>query len=231
MRRFACLDRRASLASILLAAAFTPALALEHGSSVPLPPGPAPDGTATCQIWHYDPCAGLVITWPLTESGQTFGVQYQSCAPDAELDGVWLFSVYGTPAGWGYTSTMSVHAVDGPGSPIDPPLSEQPFLSDPGWSYVPLAVPVPDDFLVAVRYDGFNGLFADAPYTDDPYDPCVPFRPPHSYYLGTPDAPIRPGSPLFSDTEGAFELMWQAWLSAPTDIPGDSWSSIKSLYR
>ena len=83
--------------------------------------------------------------------------------------------------------------------------------------------------MVTARYDGAVGGSGAGITLDNPS--CLVHSEPHSYYFGTPDAPLSPGWP-FELSAGQFvELFYRAEMTTPTAIQTRTWGGVKNLYR
>ena len=209
-----------------------PSAALERLVAVEGPgPGEHASGAAsTCTVSYYANCTFLYYLWTLNRAGETLGVVFDACTPSARLNGVWTWEFETVPAGWGYTGIISVHAVDDHDAPTGPALAASPFIATGGWSYYPLSTAVPSRFVVTSRYDGvLPGGIGARPTLDNPI--CFLRTEPHSYFFGTPDAPLSPGSPFDVDPGGYAELFYCAEMSSPTGLDPGTWAGVKNLYR
>ncbi len=222
---------RTVLAAVAVATSVVPVLSLPKPVPVALEgsgPG-ALDGwnsSSTCSVYYYDPCSSFNWYWSPQHVGDTFGVVFDSCGPEEQLSGVWTFDRHTVPAGWGYTGVISVHAVDENDAPAGPTLASAPFLADGGWNYFPLSTRVPPRFVVTARYDG--GINR-GPYITTDRPVCIDHPEPHSFYFGTPDAPLSPGEPFWA--AGYTELFYRAEMNRPTALETSTWGNVKSLYR
>jgi hypothetical protein len=223
------------VAAALIASAI-PAAALERPVPVLIPitaetgdPGDASDWSvaSTCEVVYYNRCVNWLVGYHPTLHGDTFGVVFDGCATNAVLDGVWIFSPAGEPAGWGYTGYISAHEVDVNDAPVRPAIEQRPFLSDNQWTFYDFDATVPDRFVVTVEYHG--GISGDALVSD--YFACAHPAPPHSFYYGTAMEPLSPGSPLATGFGTYNEFLWRAAVRSPTTATPTSWSAIKRLYR
>jgi len=198
-------------------------------------------------IAYYNVCAGWAWAWSGWEPESRIGVSYTStsvCSDNALVFGHWMYLLEGSPGGYGYTGSLSIHATDSELCPSGPPIATQVFLPISGWALYSWAVNRTRVAIVATLGSAENNpvVFAsDAPSASLPDGPiscgtCYPTnRITHSFYFGTASSPLCPGSPLNDGTCNA-ELLWQLVGTlvddeTPVPIRDESWGKIKSLYR
>jgi hypothetical protein len=229
------------LAAMLVFA--TSSLALEK-TAAPMTADRADDWNAgtSCNIAYYNFCTGWVWIWSGWSSGDKVGVGFDSCCPgDATLNASALYAWTGSPPGYGFTGIIEVTDTDAlfcKGAPLGPP---QTYLPISGWNTYLWGIQVGQRFLIQAEV-GVSALPNPIAYATDhpaagPTGPvacgtCYPTtRANHSFFLGTANSPLCPGSPL-NDGICDAQLLWSAQLTCkPISVEEKSWSTIKGLYR
>jgi hypothetical protein len=210
-------------------------------------------GTETCSIAYYNTCTGWIWIWSGWSPEDRIGVHFESCCADSLTGHVltgWMFVATGSPMGYGFTGAVEVWNSDGNGCPTGNPLASKtllPTATDPAgeWNLIdfgPSGVPVQSSFAFTYTLGAGSpnplGLASDHPAAG-PTGPaacgsCYPTtRVARSFYLGTPQAPLCPGSALADDVCDA-ELLWDVQLEcrlSTISVDRSSWSDIKALYR
>lgn len=228
------------LMSLVLAA---PAPALERTEA----PAPAPDAQdwdrAAGTIAYYNTCNDLTWRWSLGSKSRVGVIFEADSASYSSLLSTRLTMAGITYAGWGYTGTIAVHALDSLDCPVEPPIASQAFYPQNGSSSYVWNVVTPPRFLVQATVGpyGFGNPLSDF-VTDHPglgvaTPPacgwCYPTsRVTHSRYFGTTDSPIPCGIPFFDGRCDA-ELVWEAHVDgvATSATESSTWGLIKALYR
>ncbi|MGH2569681.1 MAG: hypothetical protein ACRDGR_00555 [bacterium] len=203
-------------------------------------------GTSTsCLVDYFDVCTGWVWVWSGWRPEERIGVCFSSCCPaplSAAGDTSYVYFYSGAPAGYGFTGTVDVFAVDADCCPVGVPLSTQPLLPTSGWNSVVLGhVSVPPEFAVTFTFGSAANL-PIAVVTDHPAQgptgppacgTCYPpTRPTRSFWWGTATSPFCPGSVL-NDGFCNAEFLWEVGLhcEAPVALESKTWGGIKGLYR
>jgi hypothetical protein len=237
--------RKYFLATFILAAMLvfaTSSFALEK-TAAPVTADRADDWSAgiSCNIAYYNFCTGWVWIWSGWSSGDKVGVDFATCCSpfDATLLASTLYAWTGSPPGYGFTGTIEVaESVDGCKGAI---ICAQVYLPVSGWNTYLWGCQVGQRFIVQAQI-GVSPLPNPLAYATDhpaagPTGPvacgaCYPTtRENHSYYYGTKNTPLCPGSPL-NDGVCDAQLLWSAQLVCkPISVEEESWGKIKSLYR
>lgn len=231
-------------AAVLLAAVALPAVALER-TAVPLdrePPDPW-DAGATCSVTYANVCTGWLWTWDRWMDGDNFGVVLEPCCEEARLVATRMFFWEGTFSGYGYTGTVSITSVANgcPGTPYE----SRPFTPLYGGAFTHQWSGIPPGPVVLVYTSGPAGDYYDMGIPSIPTDHpaagptgpqssgiCFPStRPIHTFYFGTADSPLCPGSTLNDWVGDAEAYLWAGQFSCPVSAEPMSWGSLKDLYR
>ncbi len=195
---------------------------------------------STVTIQYYNICTGWI--WVLSDFAPSdqFGVWFESPCPEVDgLNASWHYAYSGTPAGWGFTGSISHSVADANLCPAGVPLETQAFLPMTGWNiYTWTTFPATKDFLIHVTL-GAGTASPLALATDHPgvgptgpaaCGTCYPLtRVNHSLYYGPGGA--CPGSAFFNDGTCDAQLLWDCDLMCYSSVEPQSWGSIKSLYR
>lgn len=192
-----------------------------------------------CNLVYYNVCTGWIWVWYGWAPGDRVGATFESCAERVVSSRI--FVLESADPGYGFTGTISVHAVDASGCPTGPGLA-QPFLPVVGWNeHAWSDYPVGSRFAVEITF----GAAPDPPVmlvSDHPAigpdgvfgcGHCYPStRPTHSFTWGSAAATLCPGDPLFDGTCNA-ELLLDVTLSGngPSPVRSAAWSQVKALYR
>jgi len=243
-RIFRRIAAAAAVLAGLAAVAAPPASALEkHPArwSEPLGEPAWNAASSTCAVSYYNTCNGWVWVWDNFFHGERIGTVFESCCAsdrDSGLDASWLFVEQAAgPAGWGYTGTVSVYAVDDDDCPIGSPLAEAAWLPEPGWNRLAWdGISIPERFAVVATFsDEFGFGSAVAVPSDGPLSCGICFpstRQPHSFLWGTATTPLCPGSAL--DDQVCF-VEWLARVDVEcrqsSSVDDASWGRVKGLYR
>jgi hypothetical protein len=224
----------------------TSSMALEKRSALSIDTADDWNAGTTCSINYSNTCTGWVWIWSGFGDGGRLGTVYNTCCSPGEstaLAGSTVFALSGPPAGYGYTGTIAVHAVDANDCPVGAAIASQPFL--PGSSAAqPVAwgnVSVPNEFAIVLTAAEPAGAPNPAVFGTDhpatgPTGPqacgsCYPLgRVNHSFAYGTTGSPICPGSTFFDGVCDA-QLIWRADLICSVSVEPSTWGSIKGLYR
>jgi hypothetical protein len=146
------------------------------------------------------------------------------------------------PAGYGYTGTIDVFAVDGNECPTGLALASTTLLPVSGWNGVGLGhVDVPPNFAVSFTFGSAPATPASITSDHPAPGPTGPAacgtcyattRSTHSYYWGNASSVVCPGSTFFDGVcDAAF--LWDVSMhcQAPVSLQSTSWGAIKGLYR
>lgn len=201
----------------------------------------------SCNIHYYNLCTSWTWVWSGFEDGDRIGVVFDVCVEsiDNYLYSTTHFTGTGSPVGYGFTGTISVHAVDANDCPVGAAIESQPFFPSnpgPGFTVAQWKVYVPSRFAVVITVAAPT-LPNPASYGSDhpaagPTGPqacgtCYPAdRSVRSNYYGSAVSPLCPGAPL-DDGICASQLLWDAFVSTggPFSVDAASWGAIKALYR
>lgn len=229
-------------ASALLAAAF-PAAALERTSvRADVLEHESWSAGQSCTVHYYNDCTGWVWVWSGWSPGEELGTVFHTCCNQAVLQLTNYLTFDAVLSGWGSTGTIELFDVQGSECPTGPPIARQGWLPPPadGWHTVTWNVPVPQDFLLRVRWSAATGatlrtgLASDHPHSG-PTGPqacgtCFPSdRAVRSFYYGK-NGEYCPGITL-NDGTCDIEWLFEAALSCPVPTEGKSWGRIKGLYQ
>jgi hypothetical protein len=203
--------------------------------------------STNCLVTYYNTCNGWVWIWSGWAPADRIGVCFTSCcAPKgAAVDTSYVYFWSGAPAGYGFTGTIGLYAVDANCCPGGTPIASQPLLPVSQWNGVGFTpfVAVPAEFAVMFTF----GAAASSPIaiTSDhpaqgPTGPvacgsgggsCYPAtRATHSFYWGPAASPFCPGSAL-NDGVCDVEWLWDASMHCVVSVESSSWGAIKGLYR
>jgi hypothetical protein len=195
----------------------------------------------SCSIAYYNFCTGWVWIWSGWSSGDKVGVAYENCCPgDASLTTSWLFAWTGAPSGYGFTGTIEVTNSDA-AQCKGAQIASQGYLPASGWNSYGWGVPV-GAFFVIQQTHGNSAVPNPTSYATDhpaagPTGPvacgaCYPTtRANHSFYYGTANSPLCPGSPLNDGVCDAQMLNSASLVCGDVSVQESSWSEIKGLYR
>ena len=227
--------------ALAIAVLVSPVCALEKRA------GLAPDDNRAWQagtsitISYYNVCNGWVWIWDGWEPNDVIGVFYDFRF-GTRLSGNWWFFGNGSPAGYGFTGTVSVSSMDSNGCPVPAPVASQSFLPNSAWNFINWspAVLIPGfDYAITFEFGPGTANPAEV-WTDHPAagptgaqacGTCYPMsRFNRSWYLGTANSPLCPGSP-FADSVCDAQLLQNAQIDGVISVEQRTWSSLKSLYR
>ena len=197
------------------------------------------NAATTCSVGYYNICTGWIWIWSGFADGEVLGrVSDTCCDPGSAsvLDGSYLYYWTGAQAGYGFTGTHAVYAVDASDCPTGAALASQPWLPASGWNLTMWGVNVPSRFVVTATIQDDLGLATPVALPSDGAGGacglCFPTtRTTGSYFYGLDTSPICPGSAL---NDGACFVEWlgNALISGcVVSVEDESWGSIKSLYR
>ena len=194
----------------------------------------------TCSVRYYNRCTGWVWIWSGWDPHDRIGVCFDNCcAPNGGIvASSWTYVWTAVECGWGFTGTIAVSNADANGCP-GTPLASQTFCPISGWNQHVWNVNAGSKFVVSVTHGSASG--SPLAYPSDhpaagPTGPaacgfCYPTtRANHSYYYGTSDSPLCPGSSL-NDGTCAAQWMWYALVSCTVSVEESSFGAIKNLYR
>jgi hypothetical protein len=204
------------------------------------------DASASCSVFYANICTDWIHVWgdwpPLTR----LGVILEPCCPDGHLVSTQVYFWTGSYAGYWYTGTVALFSVVGncPGTLLDSyaylPIYPAGGGDQHNWNNVP-AGPVALTYWLPVSAPaGYptNPVTVPTDHPDaGPTGPqacglCYPStRETHSYYWGTSDSPLCPGSPFSDDVCNAELLYWGGSFTCTTSIEPKGWGAIKNLYR
>ena len=199
-------------------------------------------GTQTCTVQYYNICTGWVWLWSPWGDGDRVGTAFADCGDQCALDSSFMFFRSAAPAGYGFTGTAAVYAVDANECPTGAPIASQALLPVSNWNLVAWGgVAVPDNFIVSYEFAASQGLPnpmsigtghpAAGPTGPQACGACYPTtRVTHSFAWGTAASPVCPGS-VFNDGVCNAELMFDAAMSCTVSIEDQSWGAVKNLYR
>jgi hypothetical protein len=207
----------------------------------------------TSTIRYFNLCTGWIWTWSGWQPEDRASVYFQteSCVDLHVLEESWHFAQTGAPAGYGYTGTMKLQAVDSIRCP-SVTLATRPFLPAPGWNRV-VWQEFPPSGSLGYLVTWTNGPVPGSPVvwlTDHPSagptgppacGTCYPVqRGTRSYRFGPAASPFCPGI-VFEDDGCNAELVWEItglftkWVGPPVSVDphleASSWGAIKNLYR
>lgn len=187
-------------------------------------------------------CTGWVYSWRDFWPSEQIGVVLDPCDPGGQLLSTTVYFASGSPSGWGFTGTLSVSPVVGdcPGEPYE----QVSFVPHEGFTFRSWTVPPGPVVLTFTNAPHFGAPVAfrsDHPAAG-PTGPqacglCYPStRTTHTFFYGTPDTPLCPGSPLFDGVCNAELYQWfgtfaSTATSAEQSIEPTSWGRLKGLYR
>jgi hypothetical protein len=203
---------------------------------------------------YFNICTGWVWIWDGWEPNDRIGVVYENVG-QCSGGSTWkdptpqhvqwstLRFWAASPAGYGFTGTLSVYAAED-GCLAGSPIQSQPFLPASGLNVTSWNAFVPEDFVVMYTLGPGEGnpvrLVTDHP-AQGPTGPqacgtCFPpSRGTHSFYFGSSLSPLCPGRP-FDDGVCTAELHWTmdgalGPIIDTTSLRSASWGAIKALYR
>ncbi|MFN8179595.1 MAG: hypothetical protein U0167_16825 [bacterium] len=231
------------LTAFVLALAFVPAtraVALEKRSVNDTGTPQGWSTAATCAIIYYNRCTQWSWAWGGFGAGDRYGV----CADWGYWPNVLaqtqnrVFTA--APSGYGFTGTVSVKAADANCCPTGPVLGSQPWLPTGPFDVHNWNVPVPAKFCVIYTFgpsgEGPARIGTDHPAAG-PTGPaacgfCYPTtRVNHSFYWGTANTPVCPGSTFFDgvcDAQARLDILMSC---IGVSVEPQTWGGIKSLFR
>jgi hypothetical protein len=203
----------------------------------------------TCSIAYYNLCSGWVWIWSGWDPGERFGIAYGPVRICSDIGSVvtdsFLHVMTGSPAGYGFTGTVSVEGNYPDPCPDDPGPYSQPFLPTMGWNHHTWYAPVYQYAVVTYTIGPAPGnpcgistdqASALGPTGEPACGSCFPeSRQTHSYRWGTEGSPICPGIP-FEDDLCPVELLAaiEGYVYDPggtISVESSSWGKVKSLFR
>lgn len=236
--------RKLFLTAFVLGAALVFAstgLALEKTSQLAID-GDGDDWAAgtTCTVSYYNICTGWLWVWSGWSPLDQMGVCFDTCGDNCELLSTRWRWWSGNPAGYGFTGTISVQSVDASCCP-NGVLAQTTWLAYSGWNQNTWNVAVPNQFAVMGTLGPGIGIASPGAVASDhpaagptgpqACDTCYPAtRVNHSFYWGTANTLLCPGSP-FNDGICDAELWMTASLSCVISVEETSWGAVKNLYR
>lgn len=195
---------------------------------------------------YFNTCTDWTWVWGGWHAGDTIGTCYEfHCYhPFVGLDGSRMYFDDVMPPGYGFTGTVAVHAADGNGCPAGL-IASAPLLPVLGWNLTRWNVSVPPRFVITYEFGPATGadtaLYQVSPASDHPAagatgpqacGTCYPWdRRPQSFYWGSPESPLCPGSVLFDGVCEAAWLMEVYVRCYKLPVEKTSWGGIKNLYR
>lgn len=202
-------------------------------------------GTETLDIIYYNTCTGWVWIWSGWSPQDRIGVHFDTACSDAKSSTLvlgWMFVETGSPAGYGFTGSLDVWNADQDGCPTGDPIDSMSLLPTSGWNQVDYAgaVEVPASF--AWTYTTGTGPANPLAFVTDhpaagPTGPVscgtcfVTTRVNRSFWLGSAESPLCPGSPL-NDGICDAQLIWDLRVDCMlVSVDRASWTEIKALYR
>jgi len=234
----------ASCAVVLSVVAGSPARALEKT------PVRAPDESgnewnagSSYTIAYYNTCQGWIWVWAGFSPGDQIGTCVDYCDGFGTALGLWLFTEYTSPSGYGFTGTISIRSADGSCCPVNT-LASQPWLPQDGWNFYPFLVGVQHaptlavlqwaapPCCVAVSRIGSDRAAAGA--TGPPAcGTCYPTtRVTRSFYYGPAGQTLCPGTRM---NDGLCDVEWMidfvVGMCKPVSVDASSWGQVKALYR
>jgi len=190
---------------------------------------------ATCTITYFNICNSWILLWPVGR--ERVGVVYETCGTEGGCEVTssthYWPTLIDSPAGYGFTGTAGLWAVDANDCPTGTALSAQPFAPVPGWNYQSWSdAAVPGRFAVMIEFPWpLHAQWATDLLQSVGCAPCsaTPRTSTRSYRWGSPEHPACPGTPFVNTCY--HELMWSVSLACPVHVDERSWGGIKGLYR
>jgi hypothetical protein len=205
-------------------------------------PGDWNAGT-TCVVAYYNTCTGWVWVWSGWGPSDVIGACFENCcSPNVGiLAASWTYVWTAAPSGYGFTGTIAVSSANSQCCPATQ-LASQTFLPISGWnSYLwNTNIGTGSSFVVSVTHGTTSGsplAYASDHPAAGPTGPaacgtCFPdTRVEHSFYYGTPGAPLCPGSSLNDGSLCGAEWLWDAEVVCMVSVEESSFGAIKNLYR
>ncbi|MFN8179596.1 MAG: hypothetical protein U0167_16830 [bacterium] len=228
--------------ALALAVSATRAVALEKWSVNDTATPQGWSTAATCAIIYYNRCTLWSWAWGGFGAGDRYGV----CADACGGAGAGVLQTQNrvftaAPAGYGFTGTVSLRPADANCCPTGPVLRSQPWLPTGPFDVHNWNVAVPAKFCIVYTF-GPNGEGPARIGTDHPAAGptgpaacgfCYPTsRVNHSFYWGTANTPVCPGS-VFNDGVCDAQARVDIFMSPGIGISVEpqSWGGIKSLFR
>ncbi|MBZ0266889.1 hypothetical protein K8I85_01930 [bacterium] len=196
------------------------------------------EARASYTITYGNICTGWLWVWDGWDPGDVVGVIFTPgwiCQVVATQAYFWT----GAPSGYGFTGTLAVRSVLN-GCPGPVTYGSIPYLPEDGpvvnvwsgWWYEPSAL----TFTCGPGVGSPHTIPTDHPAAG-PTGPqacalCFPStRPTHTFYFGTAESPLCPGSPLNDGVCDAEALYWSAAVNCFGAVDETSWGRTKNLYR
>ncbi|MFN8179251.1 MAG: hypothetical protein U0167_15070 [bacterium] len=194
---------------------------------------------STCAIVYYNRCTLWSWAWGGFGAGDRYGVCANACCAGSVVQTQnRVFTA--APSGYGFTGTVSVKAADANCCPTGAVLGSQPWLPTGPFDVHNWNIPVPSRFCLIYTFgpsgEGPARIGTDHPAAG-PTGPaacgyCYPTtRVNHSFYWGTANTPVCPGSTFFDgicDAQARIDIFMTCACCA---IDPQSWSHIKNFYR
>lgn len=196
----------------------------------------------SCSVSYFNICTGWSWLWSGWDPFDTVGVCYESCCDTPSFLSVTShFTWTAAPSGYGFTGVVKVLSDDNEDCCPDLTIATQTWLAgQSSWNTLFWGVPVSSHFIVQYQFGPGTITNPTEHVTDHPaYGPtgpdacgtCYPTtRTNHSFYFGTKDAPLCPGSAL-NDGVCDAQFLDSALTACPLSVEERSLAQIKNLYR
>lgn len=209
-------------------------------------PEPWAGSGATCTLAWYNVCTDYLWNWsdwgPTDRLGAVFE-DSSSMTNTVQETRIFIWHAAAGP-GWGYTGMLEIYEADENGCPTGLPVQSQFWHPISGWNTHDWSATVGPRWVVAMTFDTYQGMIpphvatdhpAAGPTGPQPCGTCYPEdRPVHSFFYGTPESPLCPGSTFYDGVCNA-ELIWACrYVGAgckPVSTTEQSWAKIKALFR
>ena len=216
---------------------------------MPVPDGGIDDGAwamgrTTGSVAYYNICTGWAWVWGGFPAEASMGVVFDVPDYNPVADGTYFYFWRGAEQGYGATGQISLHSVDADGCPSGEALITQPFLPTSGWNLTHWGEYIPSTVAAVITLGSAAGSHGSSPVwiTSDRPGPgptgpiacgtCYPTtRETHSFYWGTEESPLCPGSTFYDGFCDAELLAILDYSGVQTALESHSWGSIKALYR
>lgn len=196
---------------------------------------------SSCQIIYYNRCTLWGWNWTGWGPNDVMGTCNDACCPNGVVSTTRIVNFASSPAGYGFTGTVSLTGVDANCCPTNV-IASQPWLPTavaPNGDIHVWNVAVPARFgFVRTMGPGLSnpvGIATDHPAAG-PTGPaacgfCYPVtRVNHSFYWGNTTTALCPGS-SFNDGVCDAQLREEVNMSCPVSVESDTWGAVKNLYR
>jgi hypothetical protein len=205
--------------------------------------------STSCSVRYFNTCTGWVWVWSGWNPLDQVGVCWDNCCPTAPpkdgtgtINAAAIYVWTGAPFGYGFTGLAKLYCDNDLDCCLDASelVGQQTYLPVSGWNTYLWGVKCGRKFITVYQHG--PGVANPTSYATDhpaagPTGPqacgfCYPAnRVNHSFYYGTKNSPLCPGSPLNDGVCDAQFLALAGLTCNLVSVEESTWGQIKNLYR